>query len=89
MSDDFSDIKLTRWQRWGRWLETRMGYEFLCRDCNNLARHGEVGPDGSGCLGQCGLSNEQRAAEYRQGSDAYVPRVKARTRSRWGIGATD
>jgi hypothetical protein len=90
MSDDLDDIHLPLIQRIGRWIESRMvGIEFICHECNGLSRHGRVAPDGSGCFGQCGLTAAQRAAEYRRGSDAYVPRVKGSIRDNLGIGATD
>lgn len=79
MSDDdtLDDIKLPWAQRVSRWLEVKMGYEFLCHDCNNATRLG-VAPRRAGCLGHCGLTNAQRAEEYRKGSDAYTPRIKNR-----------
>lgn len=79
MSDDdtLDDIKLPWTQRVSRWVEVKMGYEFLCHDCNAATRLG-VAPRRSGCLGHCGLTNKQRAAEYLKGSDAYTPRIKSR-----------
>lgn len=92
MSDDRRDDesldagRLPLAQRISRWIETRLGYEFLCHDCNNATRIG-VAPRRSGCLGHCGLTNRQRAEEYRMGSDAYTPRI--RNRYTIGGGAMD
>lgn len=71
------DTRLPLVRRVGRWIEARLGYEFLCQECNDATRFG-VAPGRSGCLGHCRLTNRQRAAEYRKGSDAYVPRIKGR-----------
>ncbi|MBM3502927.1 MAG: hypothetical protein FJX65_03540 [Alphaproteobacteria bacterium] len=90
MSDDFADVKLSFGERLGRWLESHMlGFEFLCHECNAQSRHGQVSPDGTGCFGRCGLTNKQRAAEYRRGSDAYTPRIAGKVRDRLGIGITE
>jgi hypothetical protein len=75
--ESFDDVHLPFSQRLTRWLEVRMGYEFLCHNCNSATRHG-VAPGRSGCLGQCKLTNKERAEEYRKGSDAYTPRIKNR-----------
>lgn len=75
--DTLEDIHLPIAQRLTRWLEVRMGYEFLCHTCNDATRIG-VAPGRPGCLGQCKLTNKQRGLEYRKGSDAYTPRIKNR-----------
>ena len=79
MTDDdgLSEIRLPFAQRVSRWIEVRLGYEFLCHDCNAATRLG-VAPRRSGCLGHCKLTNKQRAAEYLRGSDAYTPRIRNR-----------
>lgn len=75
--DSLDDVELPFSQRLTRWLEVRMGYEFLCHNCNTATRHG-VAPGRPGCLGHCKLTNKERAEEYRKGSDAYTPRIKNR-----------
>lgn len=76
-NDSLDDVDLPFSQRLTRWLEVRMGYEFLCHNCNTATRHG-VAPGRSGCLGHCKFTNKERAEEYRKGSDAYTPRIKNR-----------
>lgn len=80
MSDNSEPFQpLGRLERLQRWLEIKLGYEFLCQTCNRTDLQ-EEGEGGGGCIGMCRMTDRERAQDYLNGSDAYVPRYRNRRR---------
>lgn len=78
MSDGSEPFKPPgRMERFQRWLEVKTGYEFLCHACNRMNLQ-EEGEGGGGCIGSCRMTDKERAQDYLNGSDAYVPRYRHR-----------